>query len=58
MDEWFFGAAGVVSLCLAFVVGWQVSASTIAHECEAIGAFYVGKSVYACKPKPAGEGER
>lgn len=58
MDEWVYGAIGSLALALAFSFGWITSASTISQECKSLGAFYVGHSVFACKPKPAGEGEK
>lgn len=30
---------------------WVAVHSTVATECEKLGAFYVGQKIYECKPK-------
>ncbi len=46
----FFVALFVYSV-IAIIAGvsWVFSASTIASECQKVGAFYVGSTVYECK---------
>jgi hypothetical protein len=34
-----------------FSLGWIVSASTIGNECQKLGGFYVGSTVYECAVK-------
>ena len=43
----------IASLVLActFGFGWAMSASTIAHECDKLGGFWVQSTTYECKPK-------
>lgn len=36
---------------LGGVVGYVVAHSVIARECERLGGFYVGNTVYECKAK-------
>jgi len=36
---------------VCFFGAWATSASTIARECEKLGAFYVGSTVYKCEVK-------
>lgn len=36
---------------VAFFGAWVTSASEIARECEKLGAFYVGNTVYKCEVK-------
>lgn len=30
---------------------WSIAHTTVAHECDKLGAFYVGDQVYECKRK-------
>ena len=30
---------------------WSMAHTTVAHECDKLGAFYVGDQVYECKRK-------
>ena len=30
---------------------WAIAHLTVAHECETLGAFYIGNKVYECKRK-------
>ena len=30
---------------------WAMAHTTVAHECDKLGAFYVGDQVYECKRK-------
>jgi hypothetical protein len=48
-----FFVALIVYSVIAIIVGisWAFSASTIASECQKLGAFYVGSTVYECKIK-------
>ncbi len=48
-----FFVALIVYSVIAIIAGisWAFSASTIASECQKLGAFYVGSTVYECKIK-------
>ncbi len=48
-----FFVALIVYSVIAFIDGLccAFSASTIASECQKLGAFYVGSTVYECKLK-------
>ncbi len=48
-----FLVALIVYSVIAIIAGvsWVFSASTIASECQKLGAFYVGSTVYECKIK-------
>jgi hypothetical protein len=39
---------GLLALCLGFALGWVHAHNTVARECEQLGQFYVGKTVYRC----------
>ena len=41
----------LISLLLA-VITWEAAHSTVAKECDKLGAFYVGQKTYECKVKP------
>ena len=43
----FIGILSIISILL-FSLGWIVSASTIGNECQKLGGFYVGSTVYEC----------
>ena len=46
----------VVSLLVGYLYGWADAHHTVATECERLGKFYVGKTVYECKSvKKVGE---
>ena len=34
---------------------WSTAHTTVAHECDKLGAFYVGDQVYECKRKAKGD---
>ncbi|HHT7889630.1 hypothetical protein [Pasteurella multocida] len=41
--------AAVVILCLAFwLSGWIFAHNKVADECNKLGKFYIGKTVYEC----------
>ncbi|PVX86456.1 hypothetical protein C7402_102292 [Paraburkholderia unamae] len=44
-------AWGIVAAVTAFCFGWGCAHSTIARECDRLGAFYVGKTTYVCVGK-------
>ena len=48
---WMFGILTAVIFVLTFIFGWITAHSTIAGECNKLGAFYVGDKVYECKVK-------
>lgn len=35
----------------AVFLGWAVAHNTVAKECQKMGSFYVGDTVYECKAK-------
>jgi uncharacterized protein YneF (UPF0154 family) len=43
----------VLAMLLGIVIGWLVAHHTIATECQKLGAFYVGRTVFECKVRPA-----
>jgi hypothetical protein len=45
------GFVVTVTLAAVFGLGWAVGSSSIANECQKLGSFYVGKTVYECKVK-------
>ena len=49
MNDFFIVAIGVVAALFVTALIWTLSASTIATECELLGAFYVGGRVYKCE---------
>ena len=51
MSDLFIVAIGVVVVLFTTALIWTLSASTIATECELLGAFYVGGKVYKCEVK-------
>ena len=34
---------------------WSMAHRTVAHECETLGAFYIGNKVYECKLNQGGK---
>jgi len=44
-----FGA--VIGLVIGFFGGWAQAHQTVATECKKLGAFYVGNTVFDCKPR-------
>ncbi len=51
MNDWLIGAWCVCALLVAFAFGWMVAHNTVATECNKLGSFYVGSTVYECKGK-------
>ena len=51
----------VLALLFGVIVGWVTAHHTIATECQKLGAFYVGRTVFECKARSAepttGEGQ-
>lgn len=41
----------VIVLIVGFCMGWIAAHSTVASECDRIGSFYVGDTVYVCVKK-------
>ena len=39
-------------LLVAASLTWVAARSTVAVECERLGAFYVGDRTFTCQPKP------
>ena len=40
-----------VVLLAVTVLIWSMAHTTVAHECDKLGAFYIGDKVYECKRK-------
>jgi hypothetical protein len=45
------GFIATVTLVAVFGLGWAVGHSVVASECQKLGSFYVGETVYECKVK-------
>lgn len=45
--------AVMTTTCLLALIGliWSMVHTAVAHECDKLGAFYVGDQVYECKRK-------
>ena len=41
----------LLGLFLGALAVWYDGHTTVAKECEKLGAFYVGDTVYECKPR-------
>ena len=39
----------VGSMILSALAGWITAHATVATECEKLGGFYVGNSIYTCQ---------
>ena len=51
LDDTVLGVLACIFVAVAFAAGWEVAHSTVGKECDRLGAFYVGKNVYECRPK-------
>ena len=51
MNDAFSLAMCILVAGAMFVFGWASAHGTVSQECEKLGAFYVGKTVYECKAK-------
>ena len=51
MNDAFSTAMCILIVCVFYIFGWASAHNTVATECEKLGAFYVGKTVYECKAK-------
>lgn len=40
---------GIVALLVGLFIGWEASALQIKRECDRLGGFWVGSTVYECK---------
>jgi hypothetical protein len=47
----------IAALGLILALAWALAHSTVARECERLGAFYVGDKVYECRLKTTNQGE-
>jgi hypothetical protein len=45
-----YGFIASFVLACTFGLGWAAAHTTVAYECKQLGGFYVGKTVYECKP--------
>ena len=43
----------IAALTFLSVAVWEVAHHTVAKECDKLGAFYVGQTVYKCERRPA-----
>lgn len=41
----------LVTLAAGFIWGWAAAHNEVARECDRLGSFYVGKTVYVCARK-------
>lgn len=39
----------IFALCIGILIGWVSAHNTIAKECDRLGSFLVGDSVYKCR---------
>lgn len=39
----------IFALCLGILIGWVSAHTTVARDCDRLGAFFVGDSVYKCR---------
>lgn len=46
---------GFVGLFFGGLAGYVEAHTKVSQECKKLGAFYVGDTVYECKPKVKGE---
>jgi hypothetical protein len=51
MKDWFVTLIQVGVVACVCLFGWIMAHHTIATECQKLGAFYVGSTVYECKEK-------
>ena len=50
--RYLFESIMTTAVLLALIVLiWVMAHTTVAHECDKLGAFYVGDQVYECKRK-------
>ena len=45
------GIMVIATTVIAFCLGWVSAHEVVAHECEVLGGFYMGSTVYECKVK-------
>ena len=38
----------LLAVIVGYIGGWRLAHTTVADECEKLGKFYVGKTVYEC----------
>jgi hypothetical protein len=50
-SEGLLAVALIAALGLILALAWALAHSTVARECERLGAFYVGDKVYECRLK-------
>ena len=54
--RYFFEAVMTTAVLLALIgLIWSMAHITVAHECDKLGAFYVGDQVFECKRKAKGD---
>lgn len=48
-----FVLVAIFALILGLITGWATAHSTVAVECDRLGAFYVGTITYRCSKEVA-----
>jgi hypothetical protein len=51
MNDWAVGAASVIALLIAFILGWIASSMTVSWECRNVGVFYISSGIYDCQER-------
>lgn len=51
MNNTFSVAMCIFTMCVLFILGVASGYGAVATECEKLGAFYVGNTVYECRVK-------
>ena len=51
--DWLPPVVLFAALILLVVATWETAHHTVAKECDRLGAFYVGQTVYTCQRRPA-----
>jgi len=49
IDDAVSGVLIALAFLAIFMTGWAFAHNTVATECEKLGAFYVGNTVYKCE---------
>ena len=55
MDSIVAFLVALVITAIGVMLGYAEALSTVARECERLGAFYVGNKVFECRLKAKGE---
>jgi hypothetical protein len=52
------GFLAICTLLCGFVFGWVAAHDEVAKECDKLGKFYIGDTVYECKAVSKKDGEK